>query len=146
MVTMKSGQAAQAALREQRWQELEGNGGFLSDAAVAALSPTVRDGLIGVQRPGGMRYPAFQVVDEGDGTWVVPPAWPRLRDLLAPAQWDDEFQIRWTVATNAFLDGDSPANEIQAHPADVTDRLRYAVDRAIPWTKKAEWTGNDLAY
>lgn len=137
MVTIKTGQAAQAALREQRWQKMESNGGFLSDAKVAALSPTVRDGLIGVQRPGGMRYPAFQVVDRGGGTWMVPPAWPRLRDLLAPAQWDDEFQIAWTVATNSYLEGDSPADEIQAHPTDVTARLRYAVDRAIPRTKKA---------
>lgn len=51
----------------------------------------------------------------------------------------------WTLSTNAYLEGDSPAQEIQAHPAAVTSRLRYAVDRAIPFTK-ADWTGNDLAY
>ena len=126
------GAMAQAALREERWQEMERTGGFLSDSDIASLGQSVRAALIGVQRPGGMRYPGFQLVDAQDNTKVVAPAWDRLRELLAPAGWDDEFLILWTAANNAYLQGGSPAHEIQDHPDAVTDALRYAVDQAVP--------------
>lgn len=135
------GEAAQAALREENWQEIERAGGMLSDDEVAALPPSVRDALLRVLRPEGMRFPRFQVIDGA----TVPAAWLALRNLLAPAQWSEENLLMWTLSPNAYLEGNSPAQEIQAHPADATPRLRYAVDRAIPFTK-AGWTGNDLAY
>ncbi|SFA86972.1 hypothetical protein SAMN05192575_101939 [Nocardioides alpinus] len=132
MVTMRSGQAAQAALREEHWQEMERFGDFLTDEDLAALPQTIRDGLIGVRRPGGMRYPAFQIVNWGDGTKEVPPAWLQLVELLAPAGWNDEFLILWTSAPNAYLEGASPAQTIQSFPTEVTAELRYAAERAIP--------------
>lgn len=141
MAKMLPGKAAQAALREENWREIERADGMLSDTEVAALPQSIRDGLLGVLRPEGKRFPRFQVINEAS----VPPAWAVLRDLLAPAQWSEENLLMWTLSPNAYLEGDSPAQEIQAHPADPTPRLRYAVDRAIPFTK-AGWTGNDLAY
>lgn len=101
MTKLLPGQAAQAALREERWQEIERSGEMLSDAEVAALPQSIRDGLLGVQRPDGKRFPRFQlVVRDGDAT--VPPAWLELQQMLAPAQWEDEFLLLWTLSTNAY--------------------------------------------
>lgn len=130
---MLPGEAAQVALREEHWRDVERAGGMLAADEVASLPAVVRDGLLGVLRPDGMRYPRFQLVD--DGVPAVSPAWLVLRDLLAPAQWSDENLLMWTLSPNAYLNGDSPAQAIQAHPVDATPRLRYAVDRAIPFTK-----------
>lgn len=116
---------------------------MLGTDEVAALPAVLRDGLLGVSRPNGVRYPRFQLVN--DGAPAVPPAWPILRNLLAPARWSDENLLMFTLSPNSYLNGDSPAQEIQAYPDEVTPRLRRAVDRAIPFTK-AGWTGNDLAY
>jgi hypothetical protein len=136
MTDLLPGQVAQAALREEHWQEIERADGMLNDSEVGALPEPIRDGLLGVCRPDGMRYPRFQlVVRDGDAT--APPSWSQLHQLLAPAGWSDENLLMWTLSPNAYLEGDSPAQEIQAHPDAVTARLRYAVDRAIPWTKKA---------
>lgn len=137
MTDLLPGQAAQAALREQHWQEIERADGMLTDAEVAALPQSLRDGLLGVRRPDGVRYPRFQlVVRDGDAT--VPPSWSQLRELLAPAGWSEENLLMWTLSPNAYLEGDSPAQEIQAHSSEITSRLRWAVDEAIPWTKKAQ--------
>lgn len=141
MTDRLTGKAAQAALREENWQAIERAGGMLTDDEVAALPLATRDGLLGVVRPEGKRFPRFQIIDGAS----APPAWLVLRDLLAPAEWSEENLLMWTLSPNAYLEGASPAQEIQAHPADVTPRLRYAVDRAIPFTK-ADWTGKDLAY
>lgn len=126
------GALAQAALREERWREVETSGGMLSDQDVKNLDAATRSALIGVQRPRGMRYPRFQLVAGHDGMRIVSPAWTLLQELLAPAGWSDEFTLLWTLAPNAYLDGRSPTEEIQDHPDDVTDALRYAVERAIP--------------
>lgn len=126
------GAMAQAALREERWQEMERTGGFLSASDIANLGQAVREGLVGVQRTGGVRYPAFQLVGAQDGVKVVPPAWDRLRELLAPAGWGDESLLLFVTAPNGYLEGRSPADEVQDHPADVTDALHYAATRAIP--------------
>lgn len=67
-----------------------------------------------------------------DDARVVPPAWSRLRELLAPAGWSVPDLLLWASAPNANLEGRSPADEINDHPDDVTDALRYAVTRAIP--------------
>ncbi|MDR7253367.1 hypothetical protein J2X46_002352 [Nocardioides sp. BE266] len=132
MVTTRSGQASQAALREEHWQEMERFGDFLTDEDLDALPKTIRDGLIGVQRRGGVRYPTFQIVDWGDGTKEVPPAWPQLIALLAPAGWSDENLILWTSSPNAYLEGASPAQTIQSFPAEATAELRNAAVQAIP--------------
>jgi hypothetical protein len=136
MTKLLPGAAAQAALREEHWQEIERTGQMLSDAEVGALPEPIRDGLLGVRRPHGMRYPRFQLVAR-DGAATVPPSWSQLHQLLAPAGWGDEFLLIWVLSPNAYLEGDTPAHEVGTHPTAVTPRLRYAVDRAIPWTKKA---------
>lgn len=135
MTKVLPGEAAQAALREKHWQEIERANGMLSGPEVSALPQSIREALLGVRRPEGMRYPRFQVVVR-DGDVAVPPAWLQLQDMLAPARWNDEFLLMWTLSVNGWLKGDTPAQEIQAHPDGLTARLRVAVDRAIPWTKK----------
>ncbi|MGA4670396.1 hypothetical protein ACPCG0_11485 [Propionibacteriaceae bacterium Y1923] len=109
---------------------------MLTDAEVDALPQPIRDGLLGVRRPDGLRYPRFQVlVRNGDVT--VPPSWSQLHQLLAPAGWSDENLLMWTLSPNAYLEGDSPAHEVQVHPDGATARLRWAVDEAIPRARKA---------
>ena len=127
-----SGALAQAALREERWREVETSGGMLSDHDLNALDAATRCALIGVQRPRGMRYPGFQLLAGQDGMRNASPAWTLLQELLAPAGWSEEFLLLWTLSPNAYLEGRSPTEEIQDNPDDVTDVLRYAVERAIP--------------
>ena len=95
MTDLLPGQVAQAALREERWQEIERADEMLSDTEVGALREPIRDGLLGVRRLDGVRYPRFQlVVRDGDAT--VPPAWSQLHQLLATAGWSDENLLMWT--------------------------------------------------
>lgn len=126
------GEAAQARLREERWREMEATWGLLTEAAVALLPEAVRAGLLGVQRPDGLRYPGFQLITAAGGTKVVPPAWQELWGLLAPGGWSDENTLIWTDSVNGYLEGRTPAEEIQANPARVPEALRYAAARALP--------------
>lgn len=139
------GHLAQAALREARWRQVTETWGMLDGTEVATLTgnrpEAARDatanlrrrkGLTGVKRHGGLRYPGFQFIDGGDGTLVVAPAWTLLKDLLAPARWSDADVLAWAAAPNAWLEGRSPAEEIQEHPDDVTDALAKAADEAVP--------------
>lgn len=133
VANQRPGAVAQAALREERWHQVETTWGMLSDAEVANLAPASRGGLIGVQRPEGLRYPEFQLFfDAPDGDRAVAPAWTRLCALLAPAGWSDADMLAWTSAPNAWLEGRSPAQEIQDHPAEVTEALHEAVLQALP--------------
>lgn len=138
------GHLAQAALREARWRQVTETWGMLDGAEVATLTgnrPAAardvtanlrrRKGLAGVKRLGALRYPGFQFADV-DGAPEVAPAWTRLKVLLAPAQWSDADILVWAAAPNAWLDGRAPAEEIQAHPADVTAALAKAADEAAP--------------
>ena len=136
MTDLLPGQVAQAALREERWKEIERAGEMLSDAEVAALPQPIRDGLLGVRRPDGVRYPRFQLIVR-DGNVSVRPSWSQLHQMLAPAGWSDENLLLFALSPNGYLRGDSPAQEVQAHPGGTTARLDWAVDEAIPWTKKA---------
>ena len=145
MTKMRTGEEAQAALREENRQRIERAGEMLTGEELMALPSSIRDGLLGVVRPEGMRFPRFQVVLD-DTEVAVPPAWSTLRILLAPARWDDEFLLIWTLAPNAYLDGDSPASEIQAHRIDVTSRLRHAAERAVPQASRVDWVGEPSTY
>lgn len=139
MAKRPSGREAQAVLREEHWRSIESSGEMLTAEETAALPASIRSALLGVVRPEGTRLPRFQVSLNGSNNAAIRPAWPALRTLLAPAEWSEENLLMWTLSPNAYLDGDSPASEIQNHPEDVTPRLRYAVHRAIPYTK-AGWT------
>lgn len=144
-VQIGSGHLAQAALREERWREVEREWGMLAADQVSASMGARREsarshtanlrrrkGLAGVKRHGGLRYPGFQLVAVGDGLIAVAPAWTSLRELLEPAGWSDADVLAWASAPNAHLEGRSPAQEVQSRPDSVGDRLEYAVERAIP--------------
>jgi hypothetical protein len=139
------GHLAQAALREERWRELEQTWGMLTPHDVAVLTGNKpekardltsnlrrRKGLAGVKRRGTLMYPGFQFVTGSDGDLIVAPAWTLLRDLLRPAQWHDPDLLAWAAAPNAWLEGRSPAEEIQDHPNEVTADLRTAAHEALP--------------
>lgn len=139
------GHLAQAALREERWREVEVTWGLLSAREVATLTGSHpersrdltsnlrrRKGLAGVKRRGALMYPAFQFVTGGDGNLVVASAWTRLRDLLRPAAWNDADLLAWAAAPNAWLEGRSPAEEVQEHPDEVSAPLRAAAHEALP--------------
>lgn len=129
----------------ERWRTIEAKWGLYTAAEVAklvggrpeaarALTGNLRrrKGLTGVKRLGALRYPGFQFVANHDGSLGVAPAWSQLKQMLAPAQWSDADLLAWTAAPNAWLDGRSPAEEIQAHPTVVSDLLAKAVREAVP--------------
>lgn len=139
------GHLAQAALREERWRDVEREWGMLAADQVALLtgarpesarSHTAnlrrRKGLAGVKRRGGLLYPGFQFVRVDDDLVAVASAWTTLRELLEPAGWSDADVLAWASAPNAYLEGRSPAQEVHEQPESVSDALRYAVARAIP--------------
>ena len=143
------GHLAQAALREERWREVERAWGMLTAEEVATLTGARpgsarsltanlrrRKGLVGVKRHGALRYPGFQFAPGNGDLMVVAPAWTALREQLATTGWGDADLLAWASAPNAYLDGASPAQEVQAHPHDVSDALRHAVDGAVPVTQQ----------
>lgn len=131
------GARAQAALREERWRQVEATWGFLAGAAVERLTGTAldtlrtRDGLIGLIRGGVEVFPGFLFVGE-PGAAVVPAAWRALRDLVAPAKWADADTIAWTAAPNPWLEGGTPAEEIQTEPAAPSAALTVAARESLP--------------
>ena len=144
------GHLAQAAIREERWRELEQTWGLLTSQQVATLTGNRperardltsnlrrRKGLAGIKRRGALVYPAFQFVTGKDGDLVVAPAWIALRDLTRPAQWNDADLLAWASAPNAWLEGRSPAEEIRDHPDEVSDALHNATRQALPNGQRA---------
>ena len=139
------GHLAQASLREKRWRDVEREWGMLAADQVALLTGARpesarphtanlrrRKGLAGVKRRGGLLYPGFQFVRVEDDLIAVASAWTTLSELLKPAGWSDADVLAWAAAPNAYLEGRSPAHEVQEQPESVSDALRYAVTRAIP--------------
>ncbi|MBM7508509.1 hypothetical protein JOE61_002323 [Nocardioides salarius] len=139
------GHLAQAALREERWRDVEREWGMLAAVQVALLTGARpesarsltanlrrRKGMAGVKRRGGLLYPGFQFVRVAEDRVAVAPAWTTLRELLAPASWSDADVLAWAAAPNANLEGRSPAQEVHEHPASLSDALRNAVARAVP--------------
>ena len=115
------GHLAQAALREQRWREVERAWGMLTAEEVATLTGARpgsarsltailrrRKGLVGVKRHGALRYPGFQFAPGKSDLMVVAPAWTALRQQLETTGWRDADPLAWASAPNAYLDGASP--------------------------------------
>lgn len=139
------GHLAQAALREERWRQVERAWGLLSAQDVATLmghkperardltsNLRRRKGLVGVKRRGALMYPGFQFVTARDDNLVIPPAWTQLQARLRAADWSDADLLAWCAAPNSWLEGRSPADEIQDHPDAVSDALAVAVSESIP--------------
>lgn len=142
---MGPGQAAQLALREERWRQVEATWGLLTAAEVATLTGAKpegasakvsnlrrRNGLLGIKRGGVLRYPGFFFVDGTKGASVVAPAWSQLKEMLAATGWSEADTIAWVAAPNVWLEGRSPAQEIQHEPDQVTPALARAAAEAIP--------------
>lgn len=139
------GQAAQLALREERWRQVEVTWGLLTVAEVAEATGAKaegasakvsnlrrRNGLLGIKRGGVLRYPGFFFVEGTKGASAVAPAWSQLKEMLVPAGWSEADTIAWVAAPNVWLDGRSPAQEIQDEPDQVTPALARAAAEAIP--------------
>jgi hypothetical protein len=138
------GHLAQAALREERWREIEGKWGMYSAADVAVMTGNRpeqarvvtanlrrRKGLSGVKRHGSLHYPGFQFVSDEDGTYVVAPAWTELREVLRRAEWNDADLLAWAAAPNAWLESSSPAQEVQKHPHELSKPVWAAAVKAL---------------
>lgn len=102
-----------------------------------AVDDLGRHGLAGILRHGTWRYPGFQFV-RSEGAFRVAPAWTELRRLLQPGGYDDADLLAWASAPNAWLEGRSPAEEIQRHPHHLTEGLATAVARFLPPTDGPE--------
>jgi hypothetical protein len=139
------GLLAQVALHDEAWREIEERWGMLSaDQVTAATGGNQasarshtsnlrrRKGLAAVKRNGALRYPGFQFVARGALKFEVAAAWTALAEALAPAGWGQADILMWAASPNAWLDGGSPADEIQQHPDEPTERLLLAAHQALP--------------
>lgn len=148
----RPGHAAQVALREQRWREIEDHWGLLDSAEVAAWTGASanarsnvsnlrrRNLLCGVKRGGALRYPAFQFTpDPYTGAHKVAPAWTRMVRRFAEADWSEPNILLWAAAPNSWLEGDSPADEIAGHPDELTESLLVAITKTLPSTEPEGW-------
>lgn len=130
------GARAQAALREEHWKLIKLEWGLLQDDH-RTVQQARRNGTepTAVEREERTVYAGFQFVEQTGVGIVVAPAWTSLRGLLT-ARWSDENAVLWTCSPNAYLEGGSPATEIQASPEVMTEGLIRAVEAAFappPW-------------
>ena len=139
------GMLAQVALHDEAWREVEERWGMLSadevtvatggkkgSASAHTSNLRRRRGLAGVKRDGALRYPGFQLVAHGASRFEVAAAWSALVHSLTPAGWDPADVLMWAASPNTWLDGGTPAEEIQAHPDEPTERLLLAAQKALP--------------
>jgi hypothetical protein len=126
-----TGEAAQAALADSCWVEVESTWGWYTATDVASLVEALPHAVASVQWRGEQRFRAFQFVRGVDGGPMLAPAWVGLRDLLSLEHWADADMLAWAAAPNPSLGGRSPAEEIRNHPHGVSKALAHAVDMAI---------------
>lgn len=140
-----AGMLAQVALQDQAWREIEERWSMLSAGEVTAATGgnpanarahtanlRRRKGLAGVKRNGALRYPGFQLVARSGAPGEVAAAWSALVRSLAPAGWDPADVLMWAASPNAWLQGRSPAEEIERHPHEPTQGLLLAAQKALP--------------
>jgi hypothetical protein len=125
------GARAQAALREEMWRDIElrwglhdDSEGVIQQARSSGSEPT------GVEREGQVVYPGFQLIDRPDVGAVLAPAWVALCQRLT-TRWSREDAILWTCSVNAYLQGGTPAEEIQSSPDAMSPGLVRAAEEAF---------------
>jgi hypothetical protein len=138
------GMLAQLALHEEGWREVESRwgtfsseqvtketGGNVTNSRAHTANLRRRKLLAGVRRGGRTVYPTFEFGPGKGGSLAVAPAWSAIAKLAASAEWDTSDLILWAAAPNTWLDGRSPAEEIQISPAVPSDRLTVAARHAF---------------
>lgn len=111
--------ARSAAATETAWRELEAEFGLLSSREVSKLvgskSPNrsyaseqhSKGRLIAVKRPGGFRYPGFQIDREGH---TIRPVISDLIHLAKVAGRSEASLALWMTSPTGYLDGDRPVD------------------------------------
>ncbi|WP_427197749.1 hypothetical protein ACQBAT_05100 [Ornithinimicrobium sp. Y1847] len=116
--------AAQIALVDQRWREIEERYGVLDAAGYAELvgaSPTSRSvaskartkGLVGYRRGRRVLYPAFQLDARG-----LRAGWLEVVAPLRAAGWADEDIVLWLAAPHGALGRRSPVEALDTGERD----------------------------
>ncbi|MDJ0354426.1 hypothetical protein [Pseudarthrobacter sp. PH31-O2] len=124
---------------ENAWRKMEAEFGLLSSKevseAVGSKSPNrsfasdqrAAGKLLAVKRPGGFRYPGFQI-DRSEHTIR-----PVIHDLLKVAQEADRSETSlalWMVSPTGYLDGARPVDELD-HPEQVVETARQSFN--VQW-------------
>jgi len=115
---------------ENAWREMSEEFGLLSSTelsrAVGSSSPNRSyasdqrnaGNLLAVKRPGGMKYPGFQI-DPHEHTIR-----PVMRPLLATAVQAGRSEAGlalWMISPNGYLDGDRPVDRLDSDPESVVE-------------------------
>ena len=125
---------------ENAWREMSEEFGLLSSTelsrAVGSSSPNRSyasdqrnaGNLLAVKRPGGMKYPGFQI-DPHEHTIR-----PVMRPLLATAVQAGRSEAGlalWMISPNGYLDGDRPVDRLDSDPESV---VKAAADSfSVKW-------------
>jgi hypothetical protein len=130
-IPIGSATAAQIAMVDQTWRELENRYGTFDAGQYAELvgsSPKSRSaaskakskGLVGYRRGRKLLYPRFQFDGRG-----IKRGWSDIVTPLRTAGWDDEDIILWLVAPHGSLDRQAPVEALEAGERDlVLDLIR----------------------
>ena len=115
---------------ENAWREMSEEFGLLSSTelsrAVGSSSPNRSyasdqhhaGNLLAVKRPGGMKYPGFQIDPHGHTIR------PLMRPLLAAAVQAGRSEAGlalWMVSPNGYLDGDRPVDRLDSDPDSILE-------------------------
>lgn len=113
--------ARSVAATENAWRELEAEFGLLSSLEVSKLvgskSPNrsyaseqhAKGRLIAVKRPGGLRYPGFQI-DRGEH--IIRPVMADLIRVAGDAGRSEASLALWMTSRIGYLDGDRPVDQL----------------------------------
>ncbi|MCO4251548.1 hypothetical protein [Pseudarthrobacter raffinosi] len=131
--------ARSVAATESAWRELEAEFGLLSSLQVSELvgskSPNrsyaseqhAKGRLIAVKRPGGLRYPGFQI-DRSEHT--IRPVMADLIRVAGDAGRSEASLALWMTSRTGYLDGDRPVDQL-SQPDKVVEAARQSFN--VQW-------------
>lgn len=131
--------ARSVAATENVWRELEDEFGLFSSLEVSQLvgskSPNrsyaseqrSRDRLIAVKRPGGLRYPGFQI-DQAEH--VIRPVMTDLIRIASAAGRSEASLALWMTTRTGYLDGERPVDQL-SQPDKVLEAAQQSFN--IQW-------------
>lgn len=121
------GVLAQLGRVDRMWRSVEDTYGLLTREQVTQITGgnpekakshvtnlRRRSGLLGVVREGALRFPGFQI-----SRGRVRQDWSTLTGQLLAAGWNESDVLLWFVAPTGWLDGQAPAELLDAEPEAV---------------------------
>lgn len=131
--------ARSVAATENAWRELEAEFGLLSSLEVSELvgsrSPNrsyaseqhAKARLIAVKRPGGLRYPGFQI-DRSEH--IIRPVMADLIRIAGDAGRSEASLALWMTSRTGYLDGHRPVDQL-SRPDKVAEAARQSFN--VQW-------------